>query len=600
MTDAITEAGHTQGPSVSADADGFAAPAPAEDPTAFGWLNTVDHKRIGRLFIACSLLFGLAGTIADLLVRFDLTSSGGHTVLNGDSFVQVFTFTRDALVFGMLIPLFLGIAVYVVPLQVGAPNVAFGRAAALSFWGWLVSAGVLVGAYIANGGPGGGFADGVDLHLLAVAGLVISLLTGAICVAVTTLTMRAPGMYMDRTPPFAWSALVTASMLVVSLGVVLGQIVILYIEHRYGPRFLGGNYGIWSRIDWMYRTPQLFIYVVPVLGVVAEIMLAAARRWVFEPLALYFTMGLVGLFGFGAWANFGITDEGADIVDGLEGIVLVGLYAGALAGVSGLLALLGFTVWQGRNQPRPGSGTLSLTRPNTALAAAFVAGTLVAAAALVGLVGAGVDWLQIADRGVDGNAPLRFTTWVTGQQSLLIYGAGLLGGLAALHWWAPKIWGRRLSELAGWASLLAIGGGALLAWLGPTLSGVLTEQPQFVYGDPLLTTRYADQVDDTGASVAEGLSTVGAIGVVIVLAGVVLVVLNLLVSVSMRKGAPAESDPWGGLTPEWLLDSPPPLGPSETLPELASGTPLLDLEFNGNGLNGSGVAADRDAHEVPA
>ena len=578
MTDATTEATYS---------GGSAGAAPVEDPTAFGWLNTVDHKRIGRLFIACSLLFGLAGTIADLLVRFDLTSSGGHTVLSGDSFVQVFTFMRDALVFGMLIPLFLGIAIYVVPLQVGAPNVAFGRAAALSFWGWLVSAGVLVGAYAANGGPGGGFADGVDLHLLAVAGLVISLLTGAICVAVTTLTMRAPGMYMDRTPPFAWSALVTASMLVVSLGVVLGQIVILYIEHRYGPRFLGGNYGIWSRIDWMYRTPQLFIYVVPVLGVIAEIMLAAARRWVFEPLALYFTMGLVGLFGFGAWANFGITDEGADIVDGLEGIVLVGLYAGALAGVGGLLALLGFTVWQSRTWPRP----------TTAVLAAFAAGQLIAIAALVGLIGAGVDWLQIADRGVDGNYPLRFTTWVTGQQSLLIYGAGLLGALAALHWWAPKIWGRRLSELAGWASLAAIGGGAFLAWLGPTLSGAFTEQPQFVYGEPLLTTIYSAQVDDSGA---EGLSALGAVGVAIVLAGLALVVANLLISVAMGKGAPAESDPWGGLTPEWLLDSPPPLGPSETLPELTSGTPLLDSELNGNGLNGNGVAAERDAAEVSA
>ena len=582
MTDATAEATHS---------GGSAGTTPAEDPTAFGWLNTADHKRIGRLFIACSLLFALAGAVADLLVRFDLASSDGHAVLGADSFVQVFTFTRDALVFGMLIPLFLGIAIYVVPLQVGAPNVAFGRAAALSFWGWLVSAGVLVGAYIANGGPGGGFSDGVDLHLLALAGLVISLLTGAICVAVTTLTMRAPGMYMDRTPPFAWSALVTASMLVVSLGVVLGQIVVLYIEHRYGPRFLGGNYGIWPRIDWMYRTPQLFIYVVPVLGVVAEIMLAAARRWVFEPIALYFTMGLVGLFGFGAWANFGITmddisPEGSDIVDGLEGIVLVGLYAGALAGVSGLLALLGFTVWQSRRWPRP----------TTAVLAAFAAGTLVAAAALIGLIGAGVDWLQIAGRGVDGNTPLRFSTWVTGQQSLLIYGAGLLGGLAALHWWAPKIWGRRLSELAGLGSLLAIGGGALLAWLGPTLSGAFTEQPQFVYGEPLLTTRYIGQVDDTGASVAEGLSVLGAVGVVIVLAGVALVVLNLVVCVVMSKGAEAEADPWGGLTPEWLLPSPPPLGPAEALPELTSGTPLLGE----NGLNGNGAAVERDAQEVPA
>lgn len=587
MTDAPTDAGHTQGSAVA---------VPTEDPTAFGWLNTADHKRIGRLFIACSLLFALVGAVTDVLVRFDLASESGHVTLNADAFVQVFTFTRDALVLGALIPLFLGIAIYVVPLQVGAPSVAFGRAAALSFWGWLVSLGVLVGAYVGNGGPGGGWADGVDLHLLAVAGMVISLLVGAICVAVTTLTMRAPGMYMDRTPPFAWSMLVTASMLVVSLGVVLGQIVILYIDHRYGRLFLDGNYGIWSRIDWMYRTPQLFIYVVPVLGVVAEVMLAAARRWVFEPIALYFTIGLVGLFGFGAWANFGITGEGADIVDGLEGIVLVGLYAGALAGVSGLLALLGFTAWQARRRPRPPAGAVSLKRPNTAVVAAFVAGTLIAAAALFGLIGAGVDWLQIAGRGVDGNAPLHMTTWVTGQQSLLIYGAGLTGAVAALHWWAPKIWGRRLSELAGFGSVAAIAGGAFLAWLGPSLSGAFTEQPQFVAHDPLLTTRYAGLVD---ASNAEGLSALGAVGVIMVLAGAALLVANVVVCVVLGKGAEASADPWGGLTPEWLLASPPPLGTAAELAELTSGTPLLDAELNG-AANGAADESLREAEEVPA
>ncbi|WP_428115786.1 cbb3-type cytochrome c oxidase subunit I [Candidatus Poriferisodalis sp.] len=578
MTDDTTEAVHSEGPSVSGH---------AEDPSAFGWLNTTDHKRIGRMFIACSLVFAMAGAVADLAVRFDLASANGHTVLNADVFVQVFTFTRDALVLGMLIPLFLGIAIYVVPLQVGAPNVAFPRAAAAGFWGWLVSFGVLIGAYLGNGGPAGGWDDGVDLHLLAVAGLVLSLLVGAICVATTTLTMRAPGMYMDRTPAFAWSALVTASMLVVSLGVVLGQIVILYIDHRYGRFFADGNYGIWSRIDWMYRTPQLFIYVVPVLGVAAEIMLAAARRWVFEPLALYFTIGLVGLFGFGAWANFGITTEGADIVDGLEGIVLVGLYAGALAGTMGLLALLGFTVWQGRNWPRP----------STAVLAAVGAGQIIAVAALFGLIGAAVDWLQVAGRGIDGNAPLSMTTWVTGQQSLLIYGAGLLGALAALHWWAPKIWGKKLSELAGLGSFVLIGGGAFLAWLGPLLSGAFTEQPQFVYHDPLLTTRYAGLVDTSGA---EGLSILGAIGVIVVLAGVALLALNLLVSVVLGKGADAPADPWNGLTPEWLLESPPPLGPSQTLTELSSGTPLLDAATNGNGSPIGLETDDAAREEVPA
>ena len=534
-----------------------------EDPTPFGWLTTADHKRTGRLFIVCSLLFLVLGAVFDLLVRLDLTSATDFVSLGADSFAQGFAFSREALTLLFLIPVFLGLSMYMVPLQIGASNLAFPRAATASFWTWQISAIVLVGAYLGNGGPYGGWANGVDLHLLALSGLVIALLLGAISVATTIMTMRSPGLYMDETPPFTWSSLVSASMLIVSLPVLLGQIAILYIDHRYGRVFLLGNYGIWERIDWIHRTPQLFIYVVPVLGVAAEVVLAAARRRVFEPLAMYFTIGLVGLFGFGAWTNFAITGEGADIIDGFEGVVLVALYGGALLGTVGLLGLLGLAVIQNRKLPKL----------STSLVAVFGAGTLVLVGAFVGLLGAAGDWLEIAGRGNDGNPQLRMTTWVTGQQSVLIYGAGLLGLLAALHWWAPKIWGRQLNELLGLLNFLVIGAGALLAFIGPTLSGLLTEQPDFVYADPSATAIYSGWVDDSGAA---GLSSIGAAGVAILIAGVALLLLNLFVSVGLKKGAQAADDPWGAQSPEWMLPSPPPMGEPEELPTLTSGTPLLD------------------------
>jgi cytochrome c oxidase subunit 1 len=536
---------------------------PVEDPTPFGWLTTADHKRTGRLFIVCSLLFLVLGAVFDLLVRLDLTSATDFVSLGTDSFAQGFAFSREALTLLFLIPAFLGISMYLVPLQIGASNLAFPRAATASFWAWKISAIVLIGAYLGNGGPYGGWANGVDLHLLALSGLVIALLLGAISVATTIMTMRSPGLYMDETPPFTWSSLVSASMLIVSLPVLLGQIAILYIDHRYGRVFLLGNYGIWERIDWIHRTPQLFIYVVPVLGVAAEVVLAAARRRVFEPLAMYFTIGLVGLFGFGAWTNFAITGEGADIIDGFEGVVLVALYGGALLGTAGLLGLLGLAVIQNRKLPKL----------STSLIAAFGAGKLVLVGAFVGLLGAAGDWLEIAGRGNDGNPQLRMTTWVTGQQSVLIYGAGLLGLLAALHWWAPKIWGRQLNELLGLLNFLVIGAGALLAFIGPTLSGLLTEQPDFVYADPSATAIYADWVDDTGA---EGLSAIGVAGVAILLAGVALLLINLFVSVALKKGVEATDDPWGAQSPEWMLPSPPLMGEPDELPMLTSGTPLLD------------------------
>ena len=548
---------------------------PVEDPTPFGWLTTADHKRTGRLFIICSLLFLVLGAVFDLLVRLDLTSATDFVSLGADSFAQGFAFSREALTLLFLIPVFLGLSMYMVPLQIGASNLAFPRAATASFWTWQISAIVLIGAYLGNGGPYGGWANGVDLHLLALSGLVVALLLGAISVATTIMTMRSPGLYMDETPPFTWSSLVSASMLIVSLPVLLGQIAILYIDHRYGRVFLLGNYGIWERIDWIHRTPQLFIYVVPVLGVAAEVVLAAARRRVFEPLAKYFTIGLVGLFGFGAWTNFAITGEGADIIDGFEGVVLVALYGGALLGTVGLLGLLGLAVIQNRKLPKL----------STSLVAVFGAGTLVLVGAFVGLLGAAGDWLEIAGRGNDGNPQLRMTTWVTGQQSVLIYGAGLLGLLAALHWWAPKIWGRQLNELLGLLNFLVIGAGALLAFIGPTLSGLLTEQPDFVYADPSATAIYSGWVDDSGAA---GLSSIGAAGVAILIAGVALLLLNLFVSVGLKKGAQATDDPWGAQSPEWMLPSPPPMGEPEELPTLTSGTPLLDS-----------AEAEAEAEEVP-
>ena len=550
---------------------------PVEDPTPFGWLTTADHKRTGRLFIICSLLFLVLGAVFDLLVRLDLTSATDFVSLGADSFAQGFAFSREALTLLFLIPVFLGLSMYMVPLQIGASNLAFPRAATASFWTWQISAIVLIGAYLGNGGPYGGWANGVDLHLLALSGLVVALLLGAISVATTIMTMRSPGLYMDETPPFTWSSLVSASMLIVSLPVLLGQIAILYIDHRYGRVFLLGNYGIWERIDWIHRTPQLFIYVVPVLGVAAEVVLAAARRRVFEPLAMYFTIGLVGLFGFGAWTNFAITGEGADIIDGFEGVVLVALYGGALLGTVGLLGLLGLAVIQNRKLPKL----------STSLVAVFGAGTLVLVGAFVGLLGAAGDWLEIAGRGNDGNPQLRMTTWVTGQQSVLIYGAGLLGLLAALHWWAPKIWGRQLNELLGLLNFLVIGAGALLAFIGPTLSGLLTEQPDFVYADPSATAIYSGWVDDSGAA---GLSSIGAAGVAILIAGVALLLLNLFVSVGLKKGAQATDDPWGAQSPEWMLPSPPPMGEPEELPTLTSGTPLLDS---------AEAEAEAEAEEVP-
>ena len=144
---------------MSENTDASTSPGvPAEDPTPFGWLTTADHKRTGRLFIVSALLFLVLGVVLDLLVRLDLTSASKFVSLDVDSFAQGFAFSREALVLLFLIPVFLGVAIYMVPLQIGASNLAFPRAATASFWIWKISAVVLIGAYLGNGGPYGGWA----------------------------------------------------------------------------------------------------------------------------------------------------------------------------------------------------------------------------------------------------------------------------------------------------------------------------------------------------------------------------------------------------------------------------------------------------------
>lgn len=529
-------------------------PVRGEARAPLGWLDTSDHKRIGRLFIVVSLLALGAGLVADMLVRFDLSDAEDFVVLDGDTFGQTFVVSRDLIVFGGLIPLFLGLAVYVVPLQVGAGSLAFPRAALLAFWGWFLSGALLVTAYLVNGGAYGGDADGVSLYLLALAGVILSLLLGAVCVAATVLTLRSPNLFVDETPPFSWASMVTAVMLLLTLPVALGQIALLYIDQRYGPLFLGGNFGIYAQLEWVYRSPQLYVYAVPILGVIGEIVPVWGRGRQVKPGVVAGAIGAFGIFGFGAFTQYVNEPE---LLDDYEGVVNVAAHVGALLAVLVLLGAWGATIARSSELP-------SL---DAALLSSLAAGFLLLIATIQGAAGALIDWTDAFDRAV----PLRFTTFTTGLLSLVI-GTVLLAASAALLYWTPKIWGRRMLESLGLLSLLVVFVGALVAWVGPTVAGVFQDQPDLVVDDPNLTSTFAMVVDDVGN--AEGFSALGGVGVAVMLAGLGLVGLNLAVSVLARRDQ-VDPDPWGAQTPEWRLPSPPPPGPLAELADLDGGTPLL-------------------------
>lgn len=529
----ITETRPDETPVEDASAGGPSASVPPQPVGVAAWLLTGDHKKIGRLFIGAALVFGVAGLVIAALLGIERIDSSGTQILKLNAVSQLFSLYLLGMAFLFTIPLFLGIAICVVPLQVGARTLAFPRAAAASFWGWLVSAGLLIASYIMNGGPGGGDAKGVDLFLLSFSALALCLLLGAICVGATVLALRAPGMTSDQTPLSAWGFMVGALLLVLTLPVLVANLVLLWVDHRYGRVAFGGNYGIGPRIAWTITQPQIYIYALPAIAVLAEVAPIFARRRPDPPQGSIMVGALtaVGVLGFGAYLQPvlypQVTDRLFYKIQVIAAIVPV------------LIVLLISLRVLGAHRPRLRAPlTLSL------LATLLVLGGTVAGALST------FDSLDLVG-----------TTWQQGQYELVVIGAGLLGGFAAIALWGPKIWGRLLPELG--ASALGVLTFLCLALMaGGNLAAGLLDQPA---GE-------VNFVGQGGTGFFNVCVAAGAIAVTILAIAGVLMLLR-----GFTKGELAGDDPWEGHTLEWATSSPPPTGNfAGPLPEITSDRPLLD------------------------
>ena len=506
----------------AAEAPTVAAPA---DPSGIaGWLTTSDHKRIGRLWIATSLLFLLLGTVLVALLGVEGTASG-LDIFDTGSFTQAVTLANESLVLLFLAPMFLGLATFLVPLQVGAAEVAFPRGSATAYWLYLTSAIVLVASYLADGGPSGGIRDAADLWLLAMIGVVLALVVGLVSVLTTALAMRAPGMSFLHTPAFTWSVVVAGSLLLLSAPVLAANLIDQYVSHHFGADL--GNYQ--NEVAWFWSIPTVYLLAVPAAGVALDIVPVLARNRVRVHAAGLAVIGLLGVVGIGAWAQ---------VEASRDDLLYVAISLAAVLPALALLGLVGDTVRGGKPAPKA--------------ALLFSVG-----AALLLLLGAAAGALLAIDP-----LELQGTAWVAGQMYLIVLGAGTLGMFGALWWWAPKLWGVQLPEPAGMLAFLAVFGGALLLAVPQLVNGLANDLPL----------RAAEFGGDDSIKVLNGISAAGAVLLVL---GALLVVVTLL-GAARRTGAPVADDPWGGHTLEWATTSPPPVDNfSGPLPVVTSATPLL-------------------------
>jgi cytochrome c oxidase subunit 1 len=514
----------TQAP--PAAATGTADPTATTAPRGLaGVLGSTDPKVVGRLYVGAALLLGLASGVTGILGGVDrIDGTLGNTILDGETAPQVVTFHATSASLLFILPALLGLAMVVVPLQVGARSIAFPRAAAASFWTFLVGAGLYVTAYAVNGGPGGGRSDAVDLWVAATGLVVVALLLGSACVATTVLAVRARGMRLDRVPMFAWSLLCTTVIWLLTLPVMLAVLLIVFLDHRNGGTFLGApGPQMYDQVAWLGRQPQVYAAAIPVLGLALDTAATAAKsrlpnRWA--------AMGAIGAFAVLGIGAFALTAIDANVADQpvTKGMALL-----APLPVLAVLGLVGLTLKNGK--PAPTSG--------------LVGGVLALLILLVAtLVGAATPF--------QGALELAGTQWVTAQSHLTLV-AATIALVAGLYHWSTKVLGRVGTEAAGRTAPLVLALGALVLAVPEAISGISGEGDEAVAG-------------------IEAMNGIAVAGAGLVLLGGLLAVAGLV----GRRRADEPADPWEGQTLEWATASPPTFSNFDgPVPTVTSAEPLL-------------------------
>jgi cytochrome c oxidase subunit 1 len=498
----------------------------------WGWVTTVDHKRIGILYGVSALVFFLVGGIEALLIRAQLARPG-LAVVGAETYNALFTMHGTTMVFLAIMPLNAAFFNYVVPLLIGARDVAFPRLNALSYWIFLAGGLFLNASFLVGAPPDVGwfayanltsrqFSPGlnVDFWLLSVQVLGASSLMASVNFIVTILNMRAPGMTLMRMPVFVWMTLVVQFLILLAFPPITVGLIFLMFDRFFGTHFYdvaaGGDLHLWQHLFWIFGHPEVYILILPAFGIVSEVLPTFARKPLFGAPVVIYSGVLIGFFGFGVWGHHMFAAGMGPIADAAFaiGTMLIAIPTGVK--IFNWLA----TLW---------GGTI---RGSTALH--FAVG-LIAMFTIGGLSG-----VMHASPPVD--LQQTDTYFVVAHLHYVLIGGSLFGLFAGAYYWWPKMTGRLLSETLGrwnfWILFVAFN---------------MTFFPQHYLGAIGMPRRIYTYRSGAGWELWNLVSSIGAFGIA-------LAVLVFLVNAvrSLRSGAPAPGDPWDGRTLEWRTTSPPP------------------------------------------
>jgi cytochrome c oxidase subunit I len=532
---------------VKSDFIGKDSAAPAERPFIFtrptaktglvSWLTTVDHKRIGLLYGISSLFFFLVGGFEALLIRIQLAVPN-NTFLSAQLYNELFTMHATTMIFLAVMPLSAAFFNYIMPLQIGARDVAFPRLNGFAFWVFLAGAILLnVGWFVKSGAPDIGWfgyapltskaysnefaADmSTDLWIMGLQVLGVSSVVGSLNFIVTIINLRAPGMTMMRLPVFTWMTLFTAFLIVLSFPAITIALIGLMMDRSFGANFFevsgGGLPILWQHLFWIFGHPEVYILILPAMGVISEILPTFSRKPLFGYPIIVFSGAVIGVLGFGVWSHHMFTTGMGTVATAAFSLATM-----AIAVPTGVKIFnwIG-TLW---------GGQLHMRTP------------MMFALGFVWMFMMG-GFSGIMHSAAPADAQQQDSYFVVAHFHYVLIGGSIFALLAAVHYWFPLIFGRKVSEFWGKLSFWVIFVGFNVTFFPMHFLGL--------NGMPRRTFTYDGNM---GWNSANFVATVGAM-----ILGIGIAVYFAVMVYTYFKGEKVGRDPWDGRTLEWSLPYPPP------------------------------------------
>lgn len=518
--------------------------------TLRGWFATVDHKELGIRYLVTAFAFLIVGGVEALLMRIQL-SRADMTFLSPEAYNQIFTMHGATMIFWYASPILSGFAVYLVPLMIGARDMAFPRLNAFTYWSYLFSGIFLYVAPVLGQAPHGGWFAyvpytltvyspglGMDIYALALVFLTISTTGGAINFIVTILRLRAPGMAVSRMPLFLYSTLTISCVILFALPALTAACIFLELDRRWGTHFFGvadgGNPFLWQQLFWFFGHPWVYVIFLPATGMISMIIPVFSRRPVVGYPYIAISTVLTGLVGFGVWLHHMFTV-------GMSDMAMSFFSAGSMTiSIFTTVQVFAWVATLIKGRPVP---TASMHFAVASVALLVIGGL---SGVFTGVIP--VDW-QVHN-----------TYYVVAHIHYVLIGSNVFPVFAAFYYWLPKMTGRMMNESLGKLSFWVMFVGFNIGFF-----------PMHNLGLMGMPRRIATYQQGLGF---DGLNMVVTVGAFIFGVGILISIINLLHT--LKHGALAGRNPWNSDGLEWETDSPPRPYATAHIPVVLSRHPLWD------------------------